>query len=319
MKKITIAMACDEEFAMPLATALRSIVDANRTADRLEIYVLSSEFSPSMRQKVLHSLPKDLAEIHWVHVDLLPFKNFSPPEAQSYLATTAYVRLLLPQFLPDHVSKVLYLDADILVFGDLGRLWEVDLEGFALGAVADVCSEINAQRLGLGTNSIARCADLQTAPNLCEYFNSGVLLVDLERWRQDQISEKAMQYMTLNPHTLFADQDGLNVACDGRWKKLNDRWNLQNHSPDGYFTMRPEQRPSIAHFTGKWKPWHATMLNVNANMHDSFRRRTQFARTPVEIVSDAAKHSWALLKRFLKQHQFISQIHSYIARPKTSG
>jgi len=318
MMKITVVMACNEQYAMPLATALRSMVEANRTGKCFEIFVLTSDFSPRMRQRVLNSMPKGLASVRWVPVDLAPFEEFSPPPYLAYLSKMTYVRLLLPQFLPDSVSKVLYLDADILVLGDMGPLWEIDLEGAAFGAVIDYLSQVHAERLGLGANLKDRRHGSEAAPDVCEYFNAGVLLVDLVRWRQEKISEKAMEYMIRNPGTLVADQDALNVACGGLWKKLDVQWNFQDHHPGGYSGMRPEQRPSIIHFAGKWKPWNAAIPSVNASFYDGFRTCTQFARTPGEKARDTAQHSWALLKRFLKRYKLISHIHNYFARPKTA-
>ncbi len=70
-------MACDESYAMPLAIALRSAVDANRSGEPLDVYVLCDDFSSSMRQKVMNSLPEGSSVIRSVPVDLSSFEGFS--------------------------------------------------------------------------------------------------------------------------------------------------------------------------------------------------------------------------------------------------
>ena len=110
-----IVLACDEKYAMPLATALRSIVDANCRNWPLEFHVLSEGFSAATREKVLLSLPERSASVRWVSVDLSPFKAF---ETISYISKMTYARFLISYILPTTVSRVLYLDVDILVMGD---------------------------------------------------------------------------------------------------------------------------------------------------------------------------------------------------------
>lgn len=308
-----IVMACDEAYAMPLATTLRSMVESNRSGRQLEIFVLTSRFSTGKKQKVLHSLPPGSASVRWIPVELASFENFS---TQPYISTMTYARLLLPYVFPDSVSKILYIDADLLVLSDLMPLWEIDLEGAVLGAVVDTFSEAHSRRLRLGDRKSLKL-EIDGSTGVCDYFNAGVLLVDLQRWRQERISERALQYMVEHPQALLSDQDALNAVCVDGWKTLDVRWNLQDHDLDGYARMRPQQRPSIIHFAGRQKPWNATTLNVNAGFYDAFRSRTEFSRTPREKARDAVQHSWVCIKRFLKQYTFISLIHNYLKRSRT--
>ena len=133
-----IVTACDDRFAMPLATALRSIVDTNRSGWPLEFFVLVDEFSESARNKVVSSLPPGTAAIRWMPVDLQLYEEFG----KANYSKIAYARCLLPEIFPETISKVLYLDADIVVLDDLRPLWETDLEGCVLGAVEDGINEL---------------------------------------------------------------------------------------------------------------------------------------------------------------------------------
>ena len=198
---------------MPLATTLRSIVDANTSGQPIEFHLLVDGISEGTRSKIFDSLPKGSASIRWVDVDLEEFHGFS---TLSYISKVTYARLLIPDIFPETVSRILYLDCDILVLNDLQELCEADLEGNVVGAVVD----------GLDTN--LKNNTVPTAvPRVRDYFNCGVLLIDLDKWRANHISSRALEYLNLNPESPFSDQDALNVACDGigkSWTSVGTTW-----------------------------------------------------------------------------------------------
>jgi lipopolysaccharide biosynthesis glycosyltransferase len=289
-----IVLACDERYAVPLATSIRSIVEANRTGLPVEILVLTSEFSAEKKKKVSNSVPLGSASLRWVKLDLSRFAEFY---TRNHISKTSYARLLLSYVLPIGVSRVLYLDADVLVLDDLQPLWHLDLGGTVLGAVTDIDSEDNAKRLRLDGK-----------PGGHDYFNAGVLLVDVKRWKDEHISEKALKYLEKNPHTFNADQDALNVVCSGRWKQLDTRWNHQIFDK----AVRPgcfsSLAPSILHFIGPFKPWDPRSISVNAGLYNSVRKRTCFARTTFEVAGDRFIEAWYRSKRYLRQYKLMRTI-----------
>lgn len=310
--RIPLVFATDESYAMPLATALRSIVEATRTVDPLEIYILHSTFQSRTRERIIDSLPSGTASLHWVPIDL---KSFEAYATAPYISTMTYARLLIPQLLPPCIKKVLYLDADIVVRDDLSVLQNSDLNGAAVGAVADrLDSRIKAGE-ALWTHEL---------PHVTDYFNAGVLLIDLERWRQDRISEKALEYLIQHPRSPLSDQDALNVACDRAWKQLEPRWNVLNDYDTHLSSKHVGDGPAILHFAGRLKPWHVGVLDPNARLYDLIRRRTRFARTNRDKISDWAKAPltffqsglWWQLKRALKRYDLLRRMWRYMARAR---
>jgi lipopolysaccharide biosynthesis glycosyltransferase len=291
-----IILASDEAYGMPLATTLRSITDANQRWWPLEIHILAFSISAATRSKVASSLPKGAARIDWIPVESSQFDGLW---TQDHISKATYARLLIPSLFPEAAVKVLYLDSDLLVLNDLSELWATDLEGAAVGAILDgLDAQIKAGKLA----SMA-------IPRVKNYFNAGVLLIDLPKWREELISEKAMQYLKQNPTSPFSDQDALNVACDGVWKKLDPRWNFVDYSEKADIRrLVPEQRPWIVHFATSQKPWNANALSVNSGFYDSFRNRTQFARNHLEILRDALLSRWSQLKRKLKEFPAVRTI-----------
>jgi len=298
-------LACDEGYAMPLATTLRSLVEANRSGWPLEVHILSVGFSENVKRKVVNSLPEGSASIRWLPVDLARFAGWSTIE---HISKATYARLLISSIFPDGVHRALYLDADTLVLDDLSPLWEMDLEGAVLGAVPDE---------GLGTEVRLGNENLAAVPGVRDYFNAGVLLIDLARWREEGIPEKALEYLKRYPHSPFSDQDALNVACDGLWKRLDPRWNYQAHCKRRISDLRAPQRPGIVHFVTWVKPWDARCPRLNAEFYDDFRTRTSFARTPADKLVDALKVIWSRLKSVLKRSVVVRQIWYQVRLPQS--
>lgn len=274
-----LVLACDERYAMPLATTLRSIVESNPTDRPLEIYILTDCIPEHIREKVRNSLPAGSAVIQWIDVDLGLFRDFT---TINHISRITYARLLLPRIFPD-ISRVLYLDSDILVLDRLQDLCELELGGKILGAVTDGLDF----QLKAGTSRPA-------VPQVQDYFNAGVLLIDLDRWRNARVSEKALEYLAANPASPFSDQDALNVACDGQWARLDGRWNYLVYDEDLAITsLHPDDRPRIAHFVTWKKPWKAACWAANSDLYDAFRGRTQFARSSADRALDILRHVWA--------------------------
>jgi lipopolysaccharide biosynthesis glycosyltransferase len=274
LKNLPFVLACDAGYAMPLTTTLRSIVESNQTSWPLNFHLLSEGFSNIIKDKVEMSLPKGSASIRWVQADLGLFQNFN---TQKHISKITFARILLPNLFSETVSKVLFLDTDILVLKDLTPLLETELEGCVLGAVLDGLDPIlQGQR-----KSSFKIPKL----NIHRYFNAGVLLVDLNRWRQNQISERAIQFLIQNPDSPFSDQDALNVACDGLWFELPSKWNFQDHFQTKVSEMND---PAIVHFINNSKPWIPKVRSPNAGFYDSFRDRTRFARSKARKLKDGA-------------------------------
>lgn len=301
-----LVFACDGGYAMQLATALRSLAEAGRAGWPLDIHILADGFSPALRRQVAESLPPGAATLAWIEVDPGRFGEFW---TMRHVSRMTFARLLIPALFPETVEKVLYLDADILVLDDLGPLWEMDLQDAVLGAVLDAFDP-ELKRDPAAHRGVPRVAD---------YFNAGVLLIDLVRWRQDGIAGRALDYLRQHPQSPFSDQDALNVACDGRWHPLPARWNFQGHRSHRITDIAPGERPGIVHFVSGVKPWKADAGSVNAGFYDGFRSRTRFARTPADRLADAARGIWSRLLAVVKRLAFVRAVRGWLAGRRTAG
>ncbi|MBB4253719.1 lipopolysaccharide biosynthesis glycosyltransferase [Rhizobium anhuiense] len=272
-----IVFAVDAAYAVPLATALRSIAENNQSAWPLNIHVIHEGIGEEIKRLIFDSLPANSAVIQWHPIATLSFANgFSTRPGVSRMT---FARILLPQFLPQTCNRALYLDGDILVLTALEQLWNIDLGEAVIGAVPDYWLD-NVVSIGPSATG---------GPRVERYFNAGILLIDLEKWRNERITERSLEYLDRFPTTEYSDQDALNFACDGKWKILNRAWNFQFEPTQAIARIALEQKLAIVHFVTNVKPWKSGSLSPNVAFYDAFRSRTRFALTRWERARSGLK------------------------------
>ncbi|PDT02256.1 glycosyl transferase [Rhizobium chutanense] len=277
-----IVFAVDAAYAVPLATALRSIAENNQSAWPLDIHVIHQAIGEETKRLIFESLPANSAVIQWHPIDTLSFASgFSTRPGVSRMT---FARILLPQFLPQTCNRALYLDGDILVLTALEPLWNIDLGEAVIGAVPDYWLD-----------NVVRGPGATGGHRVKRYFNAGILLIDLAKWRDERISERSLDYLDRFPTTEYSDQDALNVACDGKWKILDRAWNFQFEPTQAIARIVPEQRPAIVHFVTNVKPWKSGSLSPNVAFYDVFRSRTHFALTRWDRVRSGLKRTGSRL------------------------
>jgi lipopolysaccharide biosynthesis glycosyltransferase len=245
MDVINVAASCDNHYAQHLSVMLVSLFE-NNPGLRFRIFILTTA-DPDTLGKVAASCSGYPCRLEPLRVD--PGRLRGVP-VTGYASAAVYYRLILDEVLPPEVGRVLYLDSDIVVTGPISDLWAQELEGNVVGAVADEGFR-DHRKLGLAAGE--------------NYFNSGVLLVDLERWRREGIGQRAIAVARDEPHRItWWDQCALNLVLRGRWLPLDRRWNLQTDGLNLHAASRSitagERRErlrtaAIIHFTTQSKPW----------------------------------------------------------------
>ena len=169
-------------------------------------------------------------DFYYVDMDLV--KDCPRYAEGSHISLAAYYRIFLGNLLPLKIHKVLYLDCDLVVVGSIEKLRNTDLKTFAVACVEEMCS---------GREEIYTRLHY---PSSDSYFNSGVLLVNLDYWREEGLMSKALDYISKNGSKLvFNDQDVLNALLHDCKLFLPFRYNVQ----DGFLRRKRRMRPeSIA-------------------------------------------------------------------------
>lgn len=250
---IVVALAADANFCKQLAVMIASIANL-ADGQPYDVFILHDGYDSALRSQIEQVATADL-RIQWVVASSDRLIRATPP---GRLPASALYRLRLEELLPPEVDRVLYLDTDMMVRSSLVPLWATDLGDAPVGAVQDS---------GMGFTVHLPWRELGLSPRL-PYFNSGMLVMPLGRWRDESISKRALELVARFGFS-DADQGALNALFAGQWCSLDPKWNVQTHhlwagDDDPMRAMEdPDlldaaiRDPAIVHFClGMWKrPW----------------------------------------------------------------
>lgn len=281
MGDLHVCCAADAAYAPHTGAMLHSVL-VHRGERRVHVHYLHGPGFPSRDVVLLSEMVRreggriDFHEVADERVAGMPTVDG--------ITAPMWYRVFLPELLPD-VEHVLYLDADVIAVDDLGPLWETDLGDRWVAAVTNVFQ----------LDHLHRPWELGIDPR--EYFNSGVLLMNLEQMRRDGRGEALVEHARgLGADTMWPDQDTLNVVLGERRLALHPRWNVMNSVlgfPWAAYVFAPRElaeacgRPGIRHFEGPSanKPWHLLAAGPGRAAYLQHRRLTPWPRARREGVT----------------------------------
>lgn len=282
-KDIHVAFSADNNFAIPMVTAARSLIENLHDEYRAVLYLLSDRISNHNKRKISRSLSYRKTVVHWIEIkDALDETGLR--NVPTRLPKATYGRCLLSSVVPKDVEYVLYLDCDLIVLDDVIKMMaKYRSHQYPISA---------APNLGPTTFQNAfHLHELPAVKNIPDermYFNSGVMIVNLAKWRKADISNKLFQFVKSNSHALlFSDQDALNVLFTGKWKRIAPRWNqihlyhsLDTHEGTGISAKEWQMAktdPGIVHFTTATKPWQKNCSHPFRDIFFTYLDKTTYA------------------------------------------
>lgn len=246
MMNIHLAIAFDQNYLSPFYALLMSILEYNQK-NKITIHAIITGVSEKEQSEIKQFINQHHHDIAFYEIDQEMVSKFV---LVNKWTPAVYYRLFFPFLIPKDVKRLLYLDTDALVVNDLSELYNLDLGQYPVGAVYDNYVK-TAPQLGISEEG--------------NYFNSGMLLMDIDKWKEQQISEKAIQFLSDHPEKIkFVDQDALNAVLINNWKKLDWKYNtMYSLIPED---IRKDQLKDFIkdkvflHFTLQ-RPWNALCRN----------------------------------------------------------
>jgi lipopolysaccharide biosynthesis glycosyltransferase len=185
----------------------------------------------------------------------------------------AFGRFFLADLLSNEYERVLYLDSDVAVESNLVEIFDLDLKGQPIGAVMD-CTFI-ANQTGKAQQHWRTHMQTIGLPPDAPYFNSGAILIDLDKWRATEVPEKAVWFFANQAAPRSMDQDALNYIFFQKWIELHPKWNYQTlYLP---YKLEDKIRPVIWHYVDTIKPWHDFLWRYDRSHIE--RYKAAFAET----------------------------------------
>lgn len=279
---IDLAIAFDENFLIPFYVLLTSVFH-NNSNSRFHLHVVATGVTALEKEAITHYVEQKKGKISFYDVTASSLQGLVIPENRHYTLAT-YYRLFFPQLVPREVKKLLYLDTDVVVNGDLRHIYSADLGDFPAAAVAEINATKKRPDLGIHENGI--------------YFNAGVLLMNLPAWKEQKVSERALQFIHDYPEKIrFADQDALNAILKGNYLRLEGKYNViyqdvpKHWKTSQYRTFVKDK--VIIHYSLVHKPWNAFGKNRLRFLYFTYlklspkagsKKYTDFDLTPKNVL-----------------------------------
>ena len=200
------------------------------------------------------------------------------------IAISAYARLFLSSFIPKDIDKILYVDCDVVFNNDITKLWKKNIAAYSIGGVLDTLPDYKAKELiGLKNNDA--------------YVNSGVLLINLDYWRNNNIEQQFIDFLLYhNGEIHHHDQGIINAVCKNRLI-LKPKYNLTStYLSHPYWLLEKTNtpfytqdvvkdaivKPAIIHFTEGFynRPWISNSKHPMANVFRKYRNMTLWKNKP---------------------------------------
>lgn len=263
---VPIAFAGDDNFMMPTCVAITSLLENSRKNTLYDVAILTpSEISREHVEKILSLEDKHSnCRITWINMG----ERFQDSrQRMGRISFPACYRLVLPSVFPSY-DKMIYADGDVIFEDDLASLLKIDLEENYLGAVLHPGYYLDNRR------------DLENEIGVdrMKYFNSGVLLCNLKKMRQDKIEQKFLDDLETayrrsdSERFQSLDQDILNRVCKERVHFLSFRYNVvircakfldhpklsEIYDPTSF--KESFENPAVIHFAHDQKPWNTFFI-----------------------------------------------------------
>ncbi len=305
---VPVVFAADNNYVpMVTTTAYSMLVNASKDCF-YDIVILEKDFTDENKQLMREFFAQfENASIRFANVAGM-VSRYNLQTSNEHISVETYYRFLIQKVLPGY-DKVLYLDSDLLVLGDVSQLFATKLGGNLLAAAHDI------DYLGnLNMNDGERLAytkEVLQMEDPYSYFQAGVLVLNLAEMRKLYPFEKWLEIAS-EPKYIYDDQDILNAHCEGRVVYLDNEWNVMNDCCgriQNFFSFAPADiydkflaayaNPKIIHYAGGEKPWKPGPCDLQMR-YWQYARKTPFyeamlsASIEMPVVVEPFRHEPAI-------------------------
>lgn len=262
LKVIPIFFAIDDGYTPFLAVALQSLIENASKDYKYLIKILHTNVQKE-HMKQIEKYEDENVSIEFVDLSYYIEKVKDKLYTRDYYTNTTYFRLFLPELYPQY-DKVLYLDSDIIVVGDISELYNTQMGTNLIAAAPDDIIQYN--------KVFQDYAELVVGVAKYEhYFNAGVLLMNLDELRKFKFQEKFLYLLGTVKFSVAQDQDYLNRLCKGRVKLISHDWDVMPYVNEG----TKSEDIKLIHYNFAYKPWHFEDVTYNEYFWE-YAKKTEF-------------------------------------------
>ena len=286
---ICVCFASDNNYVPYLAVTIKSLIENSSSNNYYEIYILNDNIETISKNRILEMSNSNIY-IRFIEINLYIKPNIKDKfYIFGHFSQSIYSRFFIP-IIFKHFEKILYLDCDLIILDDIAKLYNLKFfENEFLLAAHDTIMRLNTLKkdnsVEFWKNYLKNKLKLK---NIYNYFQSGVLLFNIESWIKYNYTEKCIDILTQIENPKYPDQDVLNSVCQDNVRFIDLNWNVEWCIPIYYSKEEIEffskniyrfyevyDSPKIMHYCGHEKPW----TNPNypkANLWWKYARMTDF-------------------------------------------
>lgn len=271
LETIEIVFSTDNNYISHCSAAIASILLNSTSNVNFKFHILDGGISNKNKSNI-----KKLSKIRPFDIEFYDMKKYDFSEFalnRSYISEATYYRLMLLDILSPTINKVIYLDCDIIVEKDIKELWDIDISSYCAGVVEDEGSISQIRRMNLPLEN--------------NYFNAGILVLNLEELRKFNFKESCFEYYKENESIIILqDQDILNGVLNGKCKFLPLCWNTNariylGNNLERKYSIKDEieagYNPGILHYTDVQKPWKVSSNHILKEEYWKYLSYTPFS------------------------------------------
>lgn len=257
---IHVTMTLDANYLRGTMAAVLSILQHSACPENLSFHFLSAAAADErhLRSTINSTFPYLNFAIYRFNAARIRSK-ISKSIRQALDQPLNYARIQLAEILPDDVKRVIYLDSDLVVVDDVAKLWNVDMEGKVVAA-PEYCHANFSQYFTEAFWNDPELSKTFEGRKAC-YFNTGVMVVDVEEWRRGKYTEKVEEWMDMQKRERIYHLGSLPpflLVFAGKIRAVDHRWNQHGLGGDNFEGKCRSLHPgpvSLLHWSGKGKPW----------------------------------------------------------------
>jgi lipopolysaccharide biosynthesis glycosyltransferase len=285
-----VAFGLDANYIKGMGITILSLLETNRRLNFV-FHVFYNSITTDELDKLKQLVTEKSANIILYQINNELFKNL-PTFAQ--FTAAIYNRLVVANKLKDVAAKVLYLDADIVCLGDISEIATINMGDNIVAAVQDAEHAVSRQTEKLNIKGK-------------DYFNSGVIYIDINKWHDNAISEKTLELLNENGSKFsLPDQDALNIALADKVLFLGKKWNC-------LFDTDQIEVPAdtlLLHYAGRTKPWCEWYVNPARNHFLKYYRQSPWRNVEFDKPTQY-KHMKAAAVACRKKGDLLQSIYWY--------
>jgi lipopolysaccharide biosynthesis glycosyltransferase len=287
--EVPVFFATDDNYAPFLAVTFKSILDNASKDFSYKFYVLTTNLSSSYEKRIKEFESEDV-KIEFIFLKETIEKIKAKFHLRDYYSIETYYRFFIANMFPQY-DKVLYCDCDVIVLGDIAELYNHNIDNYLVGA----CPEEVMAEVKVFGDYVEQALDVD-----CEkYFNAGVMLMNLDGFRKENIEEKFFDMLQKYTFRVTQDEDYLNVLCKGKVKLFHLGWNKTAFKNDKF----NDKDLKLIHYKIHWKPWHYDGVLYENHFWD-YAKQTSFYEEILDkklSYTDEEKRRDAIAYERLKQ------------------